>query len=65
VDLAGVVGCSGGVEGGRAFEGVLEARGGDDGVELVEVELVGVAEGEVWDGRVDEVEEEGVEVGVG
>ena len=65
MDLADVVGCPGGVEGGRALEGVLEALGGDDLVELVEVEARSVAELEVWDGGVEEVEEEGVEVGVG
>lgn len=65
VDGAGVVGSACVGEGGRAFESVLEALGRDDLVELVEVQAEPVAQREVWDLGVDEVEEEGVEVGVG
>lgn len=64
MDVSGVV-CSACVGEGRgAFEGVLEALGRDDGVEVVEAETEAVAEVEVGDLGVDEVEEEGVEVGL-
>jgi len=60
--MAGVSACVGAGRG--AFEGVLGALGRDDGVEVVEVQTEAAAELEVGDLGVDEVEEEGVEVGL-